>query len=167
LDVAHVNRVLLSDCGFVPWRNGGGRTRELLAWPRADDWLVRVSVAEIEADGPFSPFPGIDRCFAVLDGAGVELTLPASKVRLGPADDAWAFPGEAAPGCRLIDGPTRDLNLMARRDAGRISMQRRPVAAGAARWRGLFADDTLWWTDDPTEALPAHGSGWWLTLETR
>lgn len=162
-----MNTVRLADCPFVPWRNGGGCTRELLAWPRAEGWLVRVSVAEIEADGPFSPFPGIDRCFAVLEGAGVELALPGGPVRLGPHDDALAFPGEAAPGCRLLDGPTRDLNLMARRDAGRLSMQRTPPLNTAARWRGLFADGMLWWSDDPAEALPPHGSGWWLTLETR
>jgi len=162
-----MNIVRLAECAFVPWRNGGGRTRELLAWPRADDWLVRVSVAEIEADGPFSPFPGIDRCFAVLEGAGVELALPTGPVRLGPADSALAFPGEAAPGCRLLDGPTRDLNLMGRREAGGLTMQRHPVPARSPRWRGLFAVDALWWTDDSTEALPSHGRGWWLTLENR
>jgi environmental stress-induced protein Ves len=151
----------------VPWRNGGGRTRELLAWPTVSDWLVRVSVAEIEADGPFSPFPGFDRCFAVLEGAGVELALPAAAVCLRTGSDALAFAGEDAPGCRLIDGPTRDLNLMARREAGRITMQREPGTRTAALWRGLFDDGTLWWTDDPSSALPSHGSGWWLTLERR
>lgn len=160
-----MNVVNLSDCPFVPWRNGGGRTRELLAWPDASDWLVRVSVAEIEADGPFSPFPGIDRCFAVLEGAGVELALPSGTLRLGPGDDALAFAGEAAPTCRLVDGPTRDLNLMARRSAGRVSMRRHPSPARSPLWRGLFADGMLWWTDDSASALPSRGSGWWLTLE--
>jgi environmental stress-induced protein Ves len=42
----------------MPWKNGGGVTRELLAWPGGGDWQVRISVAEIEADGPFSSFPG-------------------------------------------------------------------------------------------------------------
>ena len=55
------------------WRNGGGVTRELLVWPNAEDWLVRLSVAEIERDGPFSAFAGVDRWFAVLSGAGVLL----------------------------------------------------------------------------------------------
>ena len=41
----------------VPWRNGGGVTRELLAWPDPRDWLLRVSVAEISASGPFSQLP--------------------------------------------------------------------------------------------------------------
>jgi uncharacterized protein len=155
-----MNAMRLADCPFVPWRNGGGRTRELLAWPRADDWQLRVSVAEIEADGPFSHLPGIDRCFAVLDGAGVLLSLPGGELRLTPRDAAVAFPGEAAPMCRLLDGPTRDLNLMLRRGMGMASMQRLPPPAG--RWRGVFADGTLHWSDDALEPLPAL-HGWYLS----
>ena len=58
-----------------PWRNGGGVTRELLCLPAGsgNDWTLRISVADIDADGPFSPFPGVTRWFAVLDGAGVRL----------------------------------------------------------------------------------------------
>ena len=160
-----MNLVRLADCPFVPWRNGGGRTRELLAWPAATGWLVRVSVAEIEASGPFSAFLGVDRCFAVLEGDGVDLALPGGPVRLRPGDAAACFAGEAAPHCALTGGPTRDLNLMVRRDAGRASMQRDGPRAG--RWRGRYADGVLAWTDDPAEPLPAHGPGWWLTLEPR
>jgi uncharacterized protein len=156
-----MNVVHLADCPFVRWRNGGGRTRELLAWPSAQEWLLRVSVAEIEADGPFSAFEGIDRCLAVLGGAGVVLSLPQGKVRLTPRDGALSFAGEAAPMCRLIDGPTRDLNLMARRGAGHASMQReRRHGTG---WRGVFAEGTLRWTDNPTETLPT-AVGWHMAL---
>jgi environmental stress-induced protein Ves len=160
-----MNVVLLCDCPFVPWRNGGGRTRELLAWPNADNWQVRVSVAEIEVDGPFSPFPGIERAFAVLEGAGVVLTLPTREVQLGPHDNAALhFDGAAAPACRLVDGPTRDLNLMVRSSFGRARMQR--VVTPSAPWRGLFAAGTLWWTDRPDEALPAM-AGWHLASDPR
>ena len=145
-----MNAVRLADCPETPWRNGGGRTRELLAWPSEADWLLRVSVAQIEAHGPFSAFPGIDRSFAVLDGAGVVLSLPRGDVRLHRGDPALAFPGEAAPLCRLIDGPTRDLNLMLRRGAH-----------GA--WQGLYADGTLWWSDDADEVLPRR-PGWRLSM---
>jgi len=159
-----MNTILLATCPFVPWRNGGGRTRELLAWPNADDWQVRVSVAEIGADGPFSAFPGIERAFAVLDGAGVVLSLPGGDVRVGPQDDAVRFDGVEAPMCHLVDGPTRDLNLMVRSSAGRALMQRRVTAP--APWRGLFAAGTLWWTDRPDEALPAR-PGWHLAADHR
>jgi uncharacterized protein len=143
-----MNVVRLADCSFVPWRNGGGRTRELLAWPNASDWQVRVSVAEIEADGPFSPYPGIDRWFTVLGGAGAVLTLAQGEVTLRPGNAAVAFAGEAALMCRLIDGPTQDLNLMLRRGA-------------RTSWRGLFDGGALHWSDDANEALPAL-RGWLL-----
>ena len=101
-----------------PWRNGGGVTRELLAWPDARDWRVRVSVADIEADGPFSAFPGVQRWFAVLKGAGVALCIDGAAQRLTRSDAPFAFDGAAQPTCRLLDGPTRDLNLMLRGAGG-------------------------------------------------
>ena len=52
------------------WRNGAGLTRELLAWPEPRDWQLRISVADIREDAPFSAYPGVDRWFAVVDGAG-------------------------------------------------------------------------------------------------
>lgn len=107
-----------------PWRNGGGRTRELLAWPAGAEWRCRISVAEIDADGPFSSFPGIDRWFAVVNGDGVVLQLPDASHRLDRASPPFAFPGEAAPGCALLRGPTTDLNLMSLRAAGHARMAR-------------------------------------------
>ena len=64
-----------------PWRNGGGVARDLLYWPTSGaqaDWHVRVSVARIDRDGPFSHYPGVQRCFSVLSGQGVQL-----EARLG------------------------------------------------------------------------------------
>lgn len=97
-----------------PWRNGGGRTRELLAWPSAADWRLRVSVADIDADGPFSAFDGVRRWFAVVEGAGVALAFADGERLCRRGDAPLAFDGAAAPACRLLDGPTRDLNLMTR-----------------------------------------------------
>ena len=44
------------------WKNGAGWTSEILRAPDVDDWDWRLSIAEIEADAPFSAFPGVDRC---------------------------------------------------------------------------------------------------------
>ena len=42
-----------------PWRNGGGVTRELAALGGAGgDLLWRLSIATVNADGPFSTFNG-------------------------------------------------------------------------------------------------------------
>ena len=128
--------------GSVPpqaWKNGGGRTRELLAWPSAGDWRLRISMADIESDGPFSAFPGVTRWFSVIEGEGVVLSFGDSERAVARGDSPVEFDGGLAPGCRLVDGPTRDLNLMV--SAGRGAMQ--SVKAGVA-WtetfsmRGLF-----------------------------
>ena len=115
------------------WRNGGGQTRELLAWPADADWRVRISRADIAADGPFSAFPQVERWFTVLQGAGVVLTFPDGDRALKRGDVPLCFDGAAAPGCRLIDGPTQDLNLMVRQGTGVM----RPVQAGRA-WDEVF-----------------------------
>ena len=105
--------VCAADTAAQPWRNGGGRTRELLTRPAgARDWKLRISLAEVDRDGPFSAFPGIERWFTVIDGAGVRLTLPEQRHELLPGHAPLRFGGELPVACSLIDGPTTDLNLM-------------------------------------------------------
>ncbi len=138
-----------------PWRNGGGRTRELLAWPRAQDWQLRISVADIDRDGPFSPYPGVERWFAVLEGAGVALQFRAGAQRLDTDSAPLHFRGEDAPGCDLLDGPTRDLNLMARRGQGRSTLQRAEPGLDfhpRAMLRALFCADAVTLQIDGSQA---------------
>lgn len=176
-----------------PWRNGFGRTRELLARPGPADWCVRVSVADIERHAPFSAFPGVERWFAVLKGAGVELQVGAATHRLVRGDAPLRFDGAAPAQCRLIDGPTRDLNLMLRGAWGGMivtddGLPWRPHAAtgglfsavsGRCTWRddGGAALDTLdvppyallWFDSAPPQLefrateRPAALVGWWLS----
>jgi environmental stress-induced protein Ves len=123
----------------MPWKNGGGVTRELLRIARpgagADaDWLLRISLADIAAAGPFSSFAGVTRWFAVLDGAGVRLRWAAGPARaareldMRPGDAPLEFDGADAPDCRLLDGPTRDLNVMVRTGAAPAELA--PVSPG-------------------------------------
>lgn len=188
-DAIHV--VELASVPPQPWRNGGGVTRELLAWPPGSgaDWQLRVSVAEIERDGPFSPFPGVQRCFAVLEGAGVVLALPEGERAITRDSLPVEFDGACAPGCRLIDGPTRDLNLMARQAGGRLSLRparAEDTAPAEVEWWGLYtasaavlgghpgtrelAPHSLAWSASPRPAVQIGASAglplraWWLTL---
>jgi uncharacterized protein len=111
-----VIRVDASAATPAPWKNGGGVTRELLRLPLGskDDWTLRISVADIDVDGPFSSFPGITRWFAVLDGAGVRLRFADRTLAVRPGDAPLRFDGADTPGCALLDGRTRDLNVMVR-----------------------------------------------------
>jgi uncharacterized protein len=112
-----VIRVDASTATPVPWKNGGGTTRELLRLPASGgDWTLRISLADIAADGPFSPFPGITRWFAVVEGAGVRLSFSERTLNILSGDSPLRFDGADAPGCTLLDGPTRDLNVMVRAD---------------------------------------------------
>lgn len=105
----------------VPWKNGGGTTRQLAVAPAGAgfgdlDWSV--SVADIGGDGPFSDFAGLDRVLLVIDGDELVLDVDGTTHRLGRLG-ALAFPGEAATACRVPSGPVRALNVMTRR--GRAS----------------------------------------------
>ncbi|MER6449063.1 HutD-family protein [Streptomyces venezuelae] len=102
------------------WKNGGGVTREIAAWPEGagmDDFGWRASLAEVAADGPFSAFPGIGRTLTLAEGAGMDLTVAGVRrlvdERYAPQD----FPGDAPTDCRLLDGPVVNFNVMYRRDA--------------------------------------------------
>lgn len=111
--------ISLEEVAPTPWRNGGGVTRELLAWPTAQDWDWRISVAEVDKAGPFSRYEGVQRWFAVLGGAGVRLALDGKVHELTAQSPPLCFDGALACGCELVDGPTEDFNLMLRQ--GRAS----------------------------------------------
>lgn len=180
--------VFADDVPRQPWRNGGGRTRELLAGPDPSHWRFRVSVAEIDADGPFSVFAGVQRWFAVVEGAGVELTIDGRREQVTSKSSPLPFAGGAVTACRLLDGPTLDLNLMLRNVVGRM------VAAVVGReWQpampqcGFFSASAghcsvdgkrtelrshalLWFERAPTRLSFATTSGssstcgWWLEV---
>jgi len=101
----------------MPWKNGGGETIEIAIFPKGAntsnfDW--RVSMARVESDGPFSNFPGIDRTLAILEGAGIDLSIGGQgEARI--ADAPHSFPGDVETSARLMDGPVTDLNVMTRR----------------------------------------------------
>jgi environmental stress-induced protein Ves len=113
----------------APWHNGGGVTRELLARPQGRDWSVRLSVAEVARNGPFSRLPGVRRWFAVLSGAGVRLRVDGVVHGLTSQTPPLQFDGAAQSDCELLGGATRDFNLMLRQ--GSASMER--VSAGCTR----------------------------------
>jgi uncharacterized protein len=109
----------LADCPAMPWKNGRGRTRELAIHPSGagmDDFLWRVSIAEVDSAAPFSAFPGIDRVIALLAGDGFTMTLDdGSSHALTTPCAPFAFPGEARVDVTLAGGPSHDFNLMLRR----------------------------------------------------
>ncbi|MFI5807093.1 HutD family protein [Streptomyces sp. NPDC051561] len=122
-----------ADRTAVAWKNGGGVTREIAGGPEGagmTDFLWRVSLANVAADGPFSVFPGVDRILTMVEGMGMDLTLedPGTGDVPGPGtrlvDTRYVpqhFPGDVPTHCRLLNGTVVNLNVMHRR--GRASAQ--------------------------------------------
>jgi environmental stress-induced protein Ves len=120
----------------TPWKNGGGSTREIAVWPPGagmDTFDWRISVADIAEDGPFSAFPGIDRQIVLIDGPGVHLHAHDDSFchKLRHLGEPFAFSGDTAVHATLVDGPTRDFNVMTRRGACRaeVRLMRQPFTA--------------------------------------
>ena len=143
-----------ADLVAAPWKNGGGVTREIAVYPHGagfDTFVWRVSLADVAQAGPFSSFAGIDRMLVLLSGAGMLLDEtgaadPVTHALRAPLDIA-RFEGETAIDARLVDGPTRDFNLMVRRGAatGEVEVWRGEGEhrASAASTRHLSADVVL------------------------
>jgi len=110
-----------ADLIAAPWKNGGGVTREIAAYPHGagfDTFIWRVSLADVAQPGPFSSFAGIDRTLVLLSGAGMLLDEAQGRTyALEQPYDIARFAGETAIDARLVDGATRDFNLMIRRGA--------------------------------------------------
>lgn len=95
-----------------PWANGRGTTREIVRWPEAAHgaYDVRVSLADVAADGPFSPFAGYRRWTFLAGAAPIAL----GDVELRALGDHLELPGETPITAALRAGPTQLLNVIAR-----------------------------------------------------
>ncbi|MFJ8000722.1 HutD family protein [Streptomyces sp. NPDC096310] len=121
----------------VPWRNGGGVTREIASWPEnagtaGFDW--RISLAEVAGDGPFSVFPGVDRILTMVEGAGMDLTVGGRRRRVDERYAPASFPGDLPTGCLLLAGPVVNLNVMygRNRTAAEVAVVRGTLPVPAA-----------------------------------
>ena len=128
----------------VPWKNGGGLTREVAAHPPYSDlgnfdW--RVSLAEVRRGGAFSSFPGVDRHMAVISGR-LELSISGGEALTLSSDTApLDFPGEVPVYAEPRPEPVTDLNVMTRR--GRFMARLTRCRVAAPTQIRLEADTTL------------------------
>ncbi len=147
-----------------PWRNGGGVTHEAIRVPPAGDpFRWRVSVAHIDASGPFSHYPDYNRKMVLLQGNGVELRFGGGVQKtLREVGDLMEFDGALSTHCELLKGPCVDLNLIvSKRDSVAVRVERfiESLPVGAAR-----DEATLIFAVDRRVSL-AINSGKTVTLE--
>jgi environmental stress-induced protein Ves len=128
----------------VPWKNGGGLTREVAVHPSGSDlgnfdW--RVSIAEVQRGGPFSFFPAVDRHLAVISGRLVLSVSGRDPLTLCPDSHFVAFPGDVPASAEPVELPVTDLNVMTRR--GRFFARLRRGSVPSESVVRLETDTTL------------------------
>ncbi|MGF6539219.1 environmental stress-induced protein Ves [Paraburkholderia youngii] len=154
-NMASVTLIRGAELVAAPWKNGGGVTREVAAFPSpvggqgaGADFVWRVSVADVAQAGPFSRFDGVDRTLVLLSGAGMLLDelgdtgVMSTHVLRQPLDVA-RFSGETRIDARLVAGATRDFNLMVRRDVAQGELDVWRVGAKQDAPRVLDGDVAL------------------------
>lgn len=95
----------------VPWKNGGGTTREIATGKIDGQTAWRLSRADVAKDGAFSDFAGLTRILTVVSGGGMALKHAGGTL----VADLWEpvqFDGGLKVSSYLKDGPLTDLNLM-------------------------------------------------------
>ena len=95
----------------VPWRNGGGWTTVLAQAPGGEPAAWRISLAEIERDGPFSDYAGYDRTIVAQEQGFTLEFEDGESVEIAPLEP-FAFSGDRPVFCRLHGAPAKAFNVM-------------------------------------------------------
>ena len=97
-------------------------TREIAKAEDSQGLIWRISLADVDLDGPFSRFDGLTRILTVIAGDGIDLVSPDGLIAARWGNPV-RFSGGLAVDGRLTSGPIRDLNLIF--DATRVSADAR------------------------------------------
>ena len=110
----------MADCAPSLWKNGKGETFQRFILPVNSDLTnfdVRISMARVQTDGPFSIFPNINRHLMVLEGRGLTLTSSYfDSIELNAESSAFEFDGQWHIDSRLLDQEVLDFNVMVKKD---------------------------------------------------
>lgn len=108
----------------MPWKNGGGSTREIAREVDGARPYWRLSLATVDKSGPFSILPGCERIILLLDGQPMSLHFDDGEVMTLSRGEPRLFSCERPLQAVLQDsGERRDLNLIWNRDALNANVQ--------------------------------------------
>jgi uncharacterized protein len=103
-----------ADYRIMPWANGRGQTTELLREDGPDGLLLRLSIAVVSQNGPFSILPGIDRNLTVISGPGFWLRGDGVTLHAAPLTPV-TFSGDNPIAATDVAGVSEDFNVMTAR----------------------------------------------------
>lgn len=155
------------DYKSVPWENGRGVTSDVFLFPEGatrQSFDIRVSVAPITADAPFSLFTGIDRQITLFKGAGLDLDFSSRTLQVRPLAPVSFDNGEPLF-ARLVEGPVEVFNVLTRRGrwTARVEIVRKnaKVQIGRDEIGVIFVAEGEWIAEGAggTHALQNGGTG--------
>jgi hypothetical protein len=120
-------------------------------------------------DGPFSAFPASSAGLSCCPARAWRLHAGPRLVHMTRASPPLQFDGAGAPGCLLLDGPTLDLNLMVRHDAGTGGLHAHRASGHCSGAAGLLlhhlrapagGDQARFATPAPAAQRTAAGQTW-------
>lgn len=130
--MSELNILRARDRRDMPWKNGGGVTSEVMVFPAGADFDAfewRISIATVQASGPFSHFPGIDRRLVLLEGVMGLRIADEAAIELSASSPPVTLAGELPTYAEVISGPVTDLNVMTRRGRFRSGIESRTLSA--------------------------------------
>ena len=168
-----------------PWKNGLGLTREIGLVPSntlAAGFRFRLSRAVIDAQAPFSQYPGVRRWLVLARGGALELRFDGRPTRqLERVGDVCVFSGDDRVEGVPLDGSSEDFNLMLADPALEADVLVRPLVGsmilhqpagswlvfhlldGHAHVQGtpwaMVAGDTLWLDPNDGDRIAARLDG--------
>lgn len=126
-DLTTVRLLTPAEYHRTPWKNGKGWTDDVLLLPEGtghDDFDIRISLAPIDQEGPFSSFPGIDRTITRLSRTPLALDFEGTGIVELAKLEPVSFDSVLAPRSVLpAGGEARVLNVMTRRTVWRSKVQ--------------------------------------------
>ncbi len=116
-----LSSVLLSQSAYrvQAWKNGLGQTEEICR-DSEEPYRWRVSLATLEASGPFSQFPNYDRSLVHLGTAPIHFKH-GEKRKIVPPFTPYSFRGEDETSVE-VNAPGLDFGLIVKRQAARGSI---------------------------------------------
>ncbi len=124
-----MKRLGTADYRDMPWKNGGGVTRELLKLPHPsvpDRFLARLSIATVTAPGPFSVFPGIDRILTLLEGPGMALSFGSTPEVV--LDRRWQPFARSGPVVPNGTAPSHSSRISSTRPVSQSTRRKEPTS---------------------------------------
>lgn len=125
-----------------PWGQGAGVTTELLVYPPPPaDPAWRLSLATVEAKGPYSIHPEFERVQVLLSGPGFALSGLETRLGFERRGAKHRFAGELRLQVVEWSGPCRVFNAFARRGQWDVDLWLRPLVGSMF----VFPDPATAW----------------------